>query len=209
VNDEDSAPTELVAAALKKPNVSARLRQIAMWSTKSEADADDLVGAALVRVINPDDSPWDPRRRTFLTHMSFVMRQTWDRRMRKLSVQNEVLDDGLAPDENTVSAGPRPDDELHRLRLLALQRLLGQRLLAELNPDDALARAIFDLCSREDLEQGEQADRLGCTVDEIRAAHKRLARLGRTILDEWEAAEQRRMKALREQVKEPMNEDTP
>jgi DNA-directed RNA polymerase specialized sigma24 family protein len=209
VNDPGDTPiATLIAAELKKPHVRMRLHQMAMWSTRSENDADDLVEDALVRVLDPEDLPWDPRVRSFLTHMLFAIPPTWYRRMRKLRAKLEVIDDGLARNEDTVSDAPSAHDDLHRRRMFEHQRSLGQRLLPRL-PEGSLEYEIFHRCSQEDLTQGELAAQLGRTVDEIKAAQKRLRYLGQQILAEWEQAEERRMKALRERAKKGREEDTP
>src|ERR1700733_6700419 len=96
--DLDSPSSKLVATELTKPRVNVRLRQVARWHTRNDAQADDLVADSLVRVLEPDDRPWDPSMRTFLTHMTQVIRQTWDQQTRSFYFRNVYADGGVAAD---------------------------------------------------------------------------------------------------------------
>src|SRR5271167_579094 len=80
VYDRNAPSVKRVVAELEDPEVRAGLTRLSVQMTGSPADADDLAADALERVIDPDDSPWE--KRTFLTHMKFVMRQVWDQQRR-------------------------------------------------------------------------------------------------------------------------------
>jgi DNA-directed RNA polymerase specialized sigma24 family protein len=197
VFDAEAPSSQLAIAELKKPGVSERLHKIAMWSTKSETDAKDLVQEAICRVLDPEDSPWPASKRTFLTHMGFVMRYVWDRQRQKASAQREVLDDGLALDEGTPSHEARADDELERHRSLAVLRQLGERLLGQLG-DDTLAKDILEHGAKEGHEPAELQQALRRDIGEIYTALKKIKYHARKILEEWNATEERRMTKLRE-----------
>src|ERR1019366_25400 len=65
---DDAPSSRLVSAELWKGDVRKRLHAIALWHTGSDADTKDLVADALVRVLEPEDRPWDPNERLFLVH---------------------------------------------------------------------------------------------------------------------------------------------
>ena len=100
--DRKSPLSLLVEAELKKDGVMRDLRRMAMKLAMSheEQDGKDLLAKSLVRVIDPDDDPWQPGTHSFLAHMHGVMRQVRYRQRRKLSREAEVFDGGLAQ-ENT------------------------------------------------------------------------------------------------------------
>ncbi len=193
------APSSLLALAEWKDKlVRSRLARIAEWSTKSESEAEDLVMNALVRVLDPDDAPWVPPRPTFLAHMAFVMRQVWDQQMRKASAQREILDAGVAADERTASPTPRADDELERLREIGLWQRLLEEVLAKIGDKYPLTRQICDLAARGIEDPAEQAQSIGCDVEKIYRALETLQYHGQITLEEWNLAEQHRMRERRE-----------
>lgn len=200
----------LVAAELKKDGVMSELRRMAMKLARSneEQDGKELLSKSLVRVIDPDDDPWDPKgNHTFLSHMHVLMKQVQYRHRRRLSVEAEVLDGGVAA-ENTGNNEPPPDEQADRARSLAVLRKLGERVLARLG-DDRLARQLYEAAMTEDLDPSEEEARFHSTAAEIKAAHQRLRYHGRSVLDEWDASEKRRMNALREQARRQQEEGTP
>jgi DNA-directed RNA polymerase specialized sigma24 family protein len=210
VGSEPSTPSaSLVAIQLSKPDMGYRLRRIAMWSARAEADAEDLVNEALARVIDPKGSPWDPAKRTFLTHMAFVMKYVWGHDRRKARIRREIVDDDLARDPDRPDGQPRADDELERARSLFVLQQLGKRLQAD-QAEDPLAAQVFDVGVEHGVHEPEElAQFLPNKVDEIKAALKRLKYRARQILDEWNASEERRMKELREAWAETKGEAAP
>ncbi len=207
--DADAPSSRLVIAQLEKPNVRERLRAIALWSTESEAAAEDLLQDALVRALDPDDAPWIPAKGTFLTHMSFLMRQTWYRTMRRAAAQSEVLDNNVARDKTTPSPEPAADEELARGRSVALWRSLLEQVLARVADKHPITRRICELAMEGKDEPDDQAQVIGCTVEEVYAGLKLLKRYARRALEDWNAAEERRMKDLQEASAKPPTEETP
>jgi DNA-directed RNA polymerase specialized sigma24 family protein len=215
VYDVDAPSSKLVLAQLSEPTVCARLLKIACWSTKSEADAEDLVADSLIRVLDPDDEPWMPTKCTFLTHMTFVIRRVWYRERRRRMVQREVVDNRIARDENTMSLDPSPDDEFERRRTTSIQRVLGERVLASIG-DDPIARRVFELGAEGLHEPLELAEHVPCTPEEVKFAVLRLKRHGAFVLHEWNEEERSRMATVREdhanrlrQATESKTEGTP
>ena len=210
MGSEPSTPSaSLVAIQLSKPDMGYRLRRIAMWSTRAEADAEDLVNESLARVIDPKGSPWDPAKRTFLTHMAFVMKYVWGHDRRKARHRREIVDDDDPLALNRPSDEPRADDELERARSLFVLQQLGKRLRAE-QAEDPLAAQVFDVGVEHGVHEPEElAQFLPNKVDEIKAALKRIKYRARQILDEWNASEERRMKELREAWAETKGEAAP
>jgi DNA-directed RNA polymerase specialized sigma24 family protein len=193
-----NAPSSLRALAeLEKPTMRQRLHRIALWSTGADAAAEDLVADALIRVLDPDDVPWIPEKSTFLTHMSFVMRQVWDRVMRKAGAQREVLDAGLTHDEAPPSEAPSVDDELDHHRANAIRRSLLDDVVAAIEGETPLVRRICELGAQGIEEPAEQARMLDCPVQAIYDALAVLKRHARAALDEWGRAERRRMMSAR------------
>jgi DNA-directed RNA polymerase specialized sigma24 family protein len=206
---EAQAPSSLrVVAELDKPRVKERLHAIARWSTGSDdAAADDLVQDALARVLDPAKAPWDPARGSFLQHMSFVMRHVWDRRMRRVAVQREVLDGNL--DETTPGREPSAEDELARLQTLAIYRSALEEALCAIDDKHPLARKIFDLVTQGIEEPAKQARRLKCDVDEVYRTLETVKYHARRALERREVAEARRMRDLQQASKKPPTEETP
>jgi DNA-directed RNA polymerase specialized sigma24 family protein len=187
------------AAELEKPNTIARLHRIAQWSTHSETDADDLVQDALERVLDPDDCPWVSSKMSFLTHMSYVMRNTWKNRLRK-AMASELPDAGVTADEKTVSHEPPADEELGDRRRLGVWRMLGERLLARIAAKHPIAVAVFNLGAQGIDDAQEQATMLQCTIEEIYEAQRTLKRNANAVREEWEVEEERRMRDLRDKA---------
>ena len=202
----------LVEAELKKPGVMRELRLMAKRLTMSqeEQDAKDLVAKSLVRVIDPNDAPWQPGAHSFLAHMHRIMTQVRYRERRALlaAKRPELVFDGGIAQESLASDGPGADDELEDARTLAVRRKLGALLLVRL-ADDPLATQLYLNATKEDLEPSEEAARFNVTVAAIKAAHARLRYHGQILLAEWEAQEELRMKAVREQARTQSEEGTP
>jgi DNA-directed RNA polymerase specialized sigma24 family protein len=194
--DLDTPSSKLVATELTKPRVNVRLRQVARWHTRNDAQADDLVADSLVRVLEPEDRPWDPETRTFFTHMTQVIRQTWDQQKRSFYFRKISADGGVAAD-GLVNPSPSTDDAVDGARQLTILRALGDMVFDRLGDDD-IGRKVFELSQLEDLDQAQLAARVPCSVDEIKAARKRLERHGDVVLREWNDGEQRRMNSVRE-----------
>jgi hypothetical protein len=198
VFDATAPSSVLVMAELGKPGVALKLHRLAWKITQSDADAENLVEDALMRVLDPEDRPWVPAECTFLTHMRRVMRYLWDQQMHSAVARREVLDEVLSHDDNTRSREPRADDQLERHRSLAVYRQLGKQLREEI-ADDPLAVEIFDKGAGDvPLEPGALAKVLPNPPDEIRRAIKRIRYRAEKIIDEYNASEDLRMKALYE-----------
>jgi hypothetical protein len=197
-----------VAAELRKEGVMRDLREIAMrLGGGHEADAKDLLANALARVIDPDGDPWSSGTHGFLAHMWVAMRRVRYRQRRRVRKGTEIFDGGVA-EERAANDAPRVDDEVDRMRSLAVLRTLGERVLARLG-DDALARQLYETALTEDLDPAEEAARFQRTVAEIRAAHERIRYRARLVLDEWNASEERRRKAPGPQATTQNREGTP
>jgi DNA-directed RNA polymerase specialized sigma24 family protein len=57
VYDAKAPSSKRVVAELNRPEVRAHVYRLALWSTHSEGDAEDLVQDALERVLDPEDAP--------------------------------------------------------------------------------------------------------------------------------------------------------
>lgn len=194
------APSSLaVLKLLDDELVRKRLHDIAFDRTKSDSDADDLVQAALLRVFNPDDAPWDSNGVTFFTHMHRVMRQTRHEQMRRARVKREVLDETLTDHERVLDPEPTAESEVARAESVSLEKMLMQEVLAEIGDKHPIARQVYELGAQGVEDVREQATAIGCTPDEVRLAVKQLRYAARRALERWEMAEERRMKELADQ----------
>ncbi len=191
---------------LEEPMVRERLHQIALSRTASDAAAEDLVEDALVRVLDPDDSPWDPGQYPFVRHMNFVMRQTWAQHMRRASTRREVLDGGLTGEESTPGELARADDELDGFRGLALRASLLEEVVSTLEHDHPLVRPICELGAQGIESPSEQAERLGCAVQTVYDTFATLKRHARKALMDWDRAERRRMMVAQAAATAPATE---
>jgi hypothetical protein len=73
VADKDTTPAERVAAEMAKKSVRSSVVTYALWRVRSETDAEDLVGEAILCASDPDRKPWDPAKRAFFKHMRYLM----------------------------------------------------------------------------------------------------------------------------------------
>ena len=202
----------LVDAEMKKPGAMRELRAMAKQLAMSheEQDAKDLLAKSLVRVIDPRGDPWRSGAHSFLAHMHGIMRQVRYRERRALlaAKRPELVFDGGVAQDGLEGEGPRADDELERVRELEVQRKLGALLLDRLG-DDRLATQLYETATKEDLEPSEEAERFNVPVAAIKAARLRLRYHGQIVLAEWNAKEERRMSAVREQARTQGEEGTP
>jgi DNA-directed RNA polymerase specialized sigma24 family protein len=206
---EPHAPSSQRALAeLGKKKMRSSLVAIASWSTGSYADAEDLVANAIVAVLDPEKAPWVSLKSTFLTHMSYVMRHVWDEDMRRARVRYELLDEDVSRDKRTLSKEPPADEELHDRRSLHVMRELGAKLIAEIGDQFPVAKKSYELGAAGTEDAAEQASIIGCTIEEVREARRTLRHHARRIRNEYDQAEESRMKELRERAGK-MGEDQP
>jgi DNA-directed RNA polymerase specialized sigma24 family protein len=209
VFDPSAPSSQRALAELGKEKTRAKLVAIAKWSTGSDADAEDLVSNALLAVLDPEKAPWVSLKRTFLTHMSYVMRHVWHEDMRRARVKQEISDEGVTRDTRTVSKEPPADEELHRRRSLHVLRELGERLMAAVADPFPLAKRCYELGAAGIEDAEEQAGILGCPIKDIYEARDTLKRYARRIRDEYDEAEEHRMRELRERAAPTRMENEP
>jgi hypothetical protein len=101
---------------------------------------------------------------------------------------------GEEPDSERrpVDPAPMPDEALADQLVLARLRALGQSLLARLGDGDPLATAVFR-CGCEGVDEpGEQAAHIGCSVEEVYEARRRLRYHGAIVKAEAEETDRAR-----------------
>ena len=173
--DVEAPSSQHAVEQLSDERVKRNPHRIAMWSTGNTVTAGDLVGDALVRVLDPEDAPWKPPPPpTFLSHMALLIRQVWDQQMRKAAIQREVLDGGIAQDETRASDEPLADEMYARLELLTVRHALLDRVLVRLADKHPRVREVYDLGKRGVDEPAEQALALGCPIEEVYVAIRTL-----------------------------------
>jgi DNA-directed RNA polymerase specialized sigma24 family protein len=198
---DPKAPSSVRALAeFAKESVRAKLLVIAKLFTKgSEADADDLIAWAMMVVLDPAKDPW--LKGSFTAHMGHAMRHAQHEMNRRAQAKRETVDEDATDDRRALTKEAPADAELHRRRELALFHELGERLMREIGAKHPIAKRVYELSMDDIVEAEEQAAILGCSVDEIHDAREIIKRHAKRIRDEYDQAEELRMKALREKSK--------
>jgi hypothetical protein len=198
-----NAPTSLrVAEQLANATIREKLMKIAWWSTKEALAARDLVEDGLVRVLDPEDKPWDPENGTFVTHMTHVLRQIWSDRLRRLKdheLPSERLVGRARARAAMASDDLPPDEALDDHRSLVVAELLVERLMVALEKQRPLAAQCLELMGNGAAAR-EQAEQLGCPVEDVYEANRFLKRQAQRIREEWTASEEARTRRLRDAV---------
>jgi DNA-directed RNA polymerase specialized sigma24 family protein len=195
--DGGAASRAEIDVQLRKPGVRIHLYRMAFWSTRSQVDAEELVGAALARTLDPQDWPWIPSERSFLTHMYQVMRQGWF--VERRGPRREIPADSVARDENRRSPDSPPDDALDRYRMLALYAELGDELRTRVIAADPFGARVLEGILHGD-EPPEIAAAICCPVADVHTAMRRIKYRAKQIREAWEERERDRMRKLREQA---------
>jgi DNA-directed RNA polymerase specialized sigma24 family protein len=186
-----------VAAELRKPGLWKLLHGYAFWRSRTPHGAVDLVSAALLRTVDPDDRPWIPAQRSLKDHLLYVIRQVWDGERRK--IRREIPRDPAILDETLENAALSADQLLDRHRSLALWDALAREVEAALAGDRIATLVLHH--GRQDLtEPAELAIAMGCPVEEVYAAIRKVKYHARRVYNEWEVKEEQRMRALRERA---------
>ncbi len=200
-----SSSFERARREIENPLVRARLKRLAWQHTDNDADAEDLVQLALTRVFDPEGSPWDPEGgRSFFLHVGSVINGLAVNEWRSARVRHEIIDSGVARDDETADGAPLADRALEEHQEREELRRRGTLLLERLGDQDPVATEVI-LASRDGCETpAEQAAHIGRDVEEVYDAYRRLKYLARQIRDEA-AAEEERMRgrpkrATREEV---------
>jgi DNA-directed RNA polymerase specialized sigma24 family protein len=203
--DAKCESSKRVLEYLAKPRARWNLVRIALWTTRVWASAEDLVTDSLMRVLDPDDRPWDGRR-PFLSFMSFLLREVYKDQMRRYAAR-EIPEDGRAIDEATQSALPSAEEAIDRTRSLNDHLELYARLCKDLESEDPSLRKCLEL-QVEEVSSEEQAAILGWSIDKVYQAHRTIARHALRIRDAW-IAERETALRLRRQGKPIVEEAKP
>ncbi len=198
---DPKAPSSVRALAeFAQRSVRARLLVIAKLFTKgSEADAEDLIAWAMMVVLDPAKDPWP--KGSFTAHMGHAMRHVKDEMNRRAQAKRETVDEDATDDRRALTKEAPADAELHRRREIAVFHELGERLMREIGAKHPIAKRVYELSMDDIDEADEQAAIIGCSVDEIHDAREIIKRHAKRIRDEYDQAEELRMKALREKSK--------
>jgi DNA-directed RNA polymerase specialized sigma24 family protein len=203
--DPTAESSQRALAELAKPKVRELLVRIAFLSTRSEADAEDLVAETLEIVLDPEGDPWVAGR--FVTHMMYAMRHLWAEKMKTWAARNVAADPAITRDENTVGTEPPVDEQLHERRTFQELRSLGAQLLLEIAAKHPVAKRSFELGAQGIDDPEEQARIIGCEVEDIYHAQDTLKRHAKRIREEHDQAEERRMRELREKHEKKTRKD--
>ena len=204
---DPNAPSSRAALAeMQKTTVKTRVLAIARGRTRSAADGEDLVADAMILIMDPEKAPWDEAKRTFVAHISFVMKKLWDQQRRKASAQHEVLREDVSEEDDTDAREPPVDEELERRRGLAVLRRLMDEVADRLGRKHPIIPKIVDLSAQGHDEPAEQARILECPVEQVYEAMATLKYHARAVRDEWHLAERDRMASLRERARTTKDE---
>jgi DNA-directed RNA polymerase specialized sigma24 family protein len=196
---DPAAPSSMSAIEeFRKEKVRTSIYRYAVWRSRSDADGEDLVADALILVLDPDRRPWDPAKRSFKRHMRLVVDHIAIDRARSGYARFEVVDS--APTEDAASTEALAEEALAEHTDVAGLRHLGGMLLARLEQrDDLAARVLRAACGGIE-EPAELAKALGCGVDEIYEAMRRLKYHAARVKAEAEQAKAAQMKSARERA---------
>jgi DNA-directed RNA polymerase specialized sigma24 family protein len=202
VFDPNAPSSKLALAELGDKALREKLLKYGVWRTDSEADAEDLLANAIECVCDPDRRPWDPAKGTFFRHMRAVMDRIAIHATRRGAGRFEVADEGITFGEGTVDRQPLADEALHQGRKLAWLRRMGTVLLERLDRKDPLAAKVFRAAFEGVEEPQEQAERIGCPIEDVYEALRRIRYRAAKIRAEDEQAQAERMKQARSAAKE-------
>ena len=201
VFDPEAPSSKLALAELHKKATRESLHKYAVWRTDSEADAEDLLADAIEWTCDPDRKPWDPAKGSFFRHMRLVMDRIAFNDARRGAGRFERADEGITFGEGTLDPHPLPDEALHEGRKLAWLRRMGSVLLERLQRKDPLAAKVFQVACEGVEDPQEQAERIGCPIEDVYEALRRMRYRGATIRTQDEQAEAERMKRARSEPK--------
>jgi DNA-directed RNA polymerase specialized sigma24 family protein len=190
----DQARRELENAAVR-----ATLLRFARSRATDDADARDLLQQALLKTFDPDDSPWDPDcGKTFFRHVGSIINGLAANQRRRADRRGAILETPAARDALEPAAPPPADEALDVARTDAALRQAGQTLLERLGPRDDVAIQVLAAARRGADTAEQQARAIGCGVDEVRAAHRRLKYHASALIEEQRVADEQQMAELRE-----------
>jgi DNA-directed RNA polymerase specialized sigma24 family protein len=188
VFNPDAPSSKRALEEFKRDGVRIRAIQYAHRRTRSAADAEDLVQAALERVFDPDGSPWDPDGgKTFFAHMLSVINGLHMNRVRAAQRRREVIDSALVEEAAPATDVLPADEALESHEALVRLRRLGEKLRERLK-GDVLALEVLDLAIDGYEQPAAQAAQLGCPLTTVREANRRLKYQAARLLEEERAS---------------------
>ncbi len=181
--DPHAPSTVSALRELAAPGARAALLRVALVLSPVRADAEDLLAEAIVLVSDPDARPWEPERAPFMTHMRVVLRDLARQERRRVRAQRETLSDDPGGDHPPADPGPGPADLLVDAEDVAQLADRGARLRARL-ASDPLVLAVFDLACAGVESASDVAERVGCALEDVYNARRRLVRQAAAVRDE-------------------------
>jgi DNA-directed RNA polymerase specialized sigma24 family protein len=191
---------ERVRAELASKGARITLMRLAMRYVSNDTDAEDLVHQAIAKVLDPEGAPWVPEEKTFVRHVGSILNRIGANATQSARTRREVLAEVDDDDWDRRGSSPTLESALDGARASQTLREKGQRLLDLLDPRDEVGLRVFHAVRAGCESVDEQATWIGCTVEAVLAAHKRLKYRAQSVRDEWHAAEEQRMKQRRAQA---------
>jgi hypothetical protein len=141
--------------------------------TRNVADAKELAQEAITRAIDPSQAPWDPDTQpNLLLHLGSLMNSAVANRRR--GEQRHPFIRYVAAKDMRVDTAPTAEERIvHEDDISRLERWM-QELRGALAGDD-VALGKIDLVYRGIDDAASQAEALGCSLDDVYRANKRIA----------------------------------
>ncbi len=190
---DSGGPRVTAAEELQKNGARTKLVRLAFWRTRSLAESEDLVQAALVRAVDPNGQPWNREGSTsFFAHVGSIMNGLAANARRSFRARREVVESNVARNEETVDSAPLADAVLAEHEDRAKLQRMGSELQAILEKTDPVAAGVYRAAAEGAESHAEQAARAGCEIEAVRHAYDRIKYQARQILDRAREAEKRR-----------------
>jgi DNA-directed RNA polymerase specialized sigma24 family protein len=187
VSDEAAPPPGLAEELATKPEVTERLMRLAFWHTRNEHDARDLAQEAIARALDSAaNPPFDARVHSAYRFAGSILNglaANWIRRRRRRVAADHEYDD--ADPSHAASRFPTPEEALlerERLRLREEMLSVVRTHLAK----NAVALQVLDWSDQGVHEAGEQAAKIGCSVEAIYRAHRNISYHARQVKKRFE-----------------------
>jgi DNA-directed RNA polymerase specialized sigma24 family protein len=194
----DGGPRERARAAVQSEGVRFKLFRIAMWRTRSPAESEDLVQSALVRVLDPEASPWNPDGAiSFVAHVGSVINSLAANAARSFHSHRVVIDADRAGDEGAADGAPLADEAISEHEERARLARLGGELRALLEARDPEAARVYTAILEGIEGHAAIAAHAQCTPRAVRYAYDRIAYHAERIRDRDDEAERARAKDRR------------
>jgi hypothetical protein len=183
MGEPEAAASDPRAALRGDPSVGRRLLGYAFNRTRDGARAEDVAQEAIKRMLEGKGfTRWDPSGKALLPHLFDIVDSIVGNENTRASRRREVASDPER-DENKRDSDANIEARAVRAEEDDLTQRLADRVMARVEKDPVIPGMLA--AEQEGIDgAAEQAERLGCTVKDIRRARERLAHHRGAVLDE-------------------------